>query len=281
MTASAWLRARRCSCSATYASTPFTNRCARSAIGTGAAGTPSRPTAASPRSSPFPKNCWRGAGSDPRVAEVLMREEALFAARRQTLAEQTRLIEQQAQQADDEPVALRRQIAAESRALGLQREELDANAPADGAGLRRRHARQDGGSRRGRDYEARISERQAELAKARQRGSELALRVKTLETSSAQAAADELKESGNSFRSRFERLRRSDAAERQRIAAPIAGCQRPEVHLLGAVVGPCDAILDRAAGRQADHGRPHPPGGYQPCRRRQHGRRSPSPPRHV
>ena len=62
----------------------------------------------------FPEELLARAG-DPLVAEVLMREEALFAARRQTLVEQTRLIRQQAQ-ADEEAVALRRQIAAESRA---------------------------------------------------------------------------------------------------------------------------------------------------------------------
>jgi len=193
----------------------------------------------------FPEELLARAGSDPRVAEVLMREEALFAARRQTLAEQTRLIEQQAQQADEEAVALRRQIAAESRALGLQREELDANRRLMAQGfvgaMRVKTV-----DRAAADYEARISERQAELAKARQRGSELALRVKTLENQFMQAAADELKESGNKLFDLDERLRPSkDAAERQRIAAPIAGeVVDLKFTSLGAVVGPRDAILD-------------------------------------
>lgn len=193
----------------------------------------------------FPEELLARAGSDPRVAEVLVREEALFAARRQTLAEQTRLIEQQAQQADEEAVALRRQIAAESRALGLQREELDANRRLMAQGfvgaMRVKTV-----DRAAADYEARISERQAELAKARQRGSELALRVKTLENQFMQAAADELKESGNKLFDLDERLRPTkDAAERQRIAAPIAGeVVDLKFTSLGAVVGPRDAILD-------------------------------------
>ena len=175
-----------------------------------------------------------------------MREEALFAARRQTLAEQTRLIEQQAQQADEEAVALRRQIAAESRALGLQREEPDANRRLMAQGfvgaMRVKTV-----DRAAADHEARISERQAELAKVWQRGSELALRVKTLENQFMQAAADELKESGNKLAFDLdERLRPSkDAAERQRIAAPIAGeVVDLKFTSLGAVVGPRDAILD-------------------------------------
>jgi epimerase transport system membrane fusion protein len=96
------------------------------------------------------------------------------------------------------------------------------------------------------DYEARIGENQAELAKARQRTSELALRVKTLENQFMQAAADELKESSNKLFDLEERLRPSkDAAERQRITAPIAGeVVDLKVSSIGAVIGPRDALLD-------------------------------------
>ncbi len=193
----------------------------------------------------FPDELQARAASDPKVAEVLQREEALFVARRQTLHEQTRLIEQQARQADDEAVALKRQIAAESRALGLQRDELDANRRLMAQGfvgaMRVKTV-----DRAAADYEARISERQAELAKARQRASELALRVKTLENQFMQAAADELKDSSNKLFDLEERLRPSkDAAERQRIVAPIAGeVVDLKFTSLGAVVGPRDPILD-------------------------------------
>jgi HlyD family type I secretion membrane fusion protein len=96
------------------------------------------------------------------------------------------------------------------------------------------------------DYEARIGENQAELAKARQRTSELALRAKTLENQFMQAAADELKESSNKLFDLEERLRPSkDAAERQRITAPIAGeVVDLKVSSIGAVIGPRDALLD-------------------------------------
>lgn len=193
----------------------------------------------------FPEELLARAEQDRKVAEVLQREETLFQARRQTLREQVRLIEQQARQAEEESVALRRQIAAQGRALSLQREEVEAN--------RRLMAQGYVGSMRVKavdraaaDYEARLGEQQAELAKARQRASELTLRVKTLENQFMQAAADELKESVNKLFELEERLRPSrDAAERQRIVAPIDGeIVDLKVTSAGAVVGPRDALLD-------------------------------------
>jgi epimerase transport system membrane fusion protein len=193
----------------------------------------------------FPEQLTARAEREPKVAEVLQREEALFRARRQTLREQARLLEQQARQAEEEASALRRQIRAQSRALSLQREELAANKRLMDQGfvgaMRVKTV-----DRAAADYESRLGEQQAELAKAHQRASELALRVKTLENQFMQAAADELKESSNKLFDLEERLRPSkDAAERQRIVAPIAGeIVDLKVTSPGAVVGPRDALLD-------------------------------------
>ncbi len=193
----------------------------------------------------FPDGLAERAAREPKVAEVLQREEALFKARRQTLHEQARLLEQQGRQAEEEASALRRQIAAQSRALDLQREELAANRRLMDQGfvgaMRVKTV-----DRAAADYESRLGEQQAELAKARQRASELALRVKTLENQFMQAAADELKESSNKLFDLEERLRPSkDAAERQRIVAPIAGeIVDLKVTSAGAVIGPRDALLD-------------------------------------
>lgn len=193
----------------------------------------------------FPDQLKARAAQDPKAAEVLRREEALFKARRQTLHEQTRLLRLQTQQAEEESVALRRQIAAQSRGLSLQREELEANKRLMAQGfvgaMRVKTV-----DRAAADYEARLGEQQAELAKARQRASELSLRVKTLENQFMQAAADELKESGNKLFDLEERLRPSkDAAERQKIVAPIDGeVVDLKVTSAGAIVGPRDALLD-------------------------------------
>lgn len=193
----------------------------------------------------FPEQLKARAAQDPKVAEVLQREQALFKARRQTLHEQTRLLRLQTQQAEEESVALRRQIAAQARGLALQREELEANKRLMAQGfvgaMRVKTV-----DRAAADYEARLGEQQAELAKARQRASELSLRVKTLENQFMQAAADELKESGNKLFDLEERLRPSkDAAERQKIVAPIDGeVVDLKVTSAGAIVGPRDALLD-------------------------------------
>lgn len=187
----------------------------------------------------------RAAAGDERVAEVLQREQALFVARRQTLEEQKRLIARQIAESEQEASALGRQVGAATRALALQRDEVAANRALLDKGfvgaMRVKNV-----ERAATEYEARIGEHQAELAKARQRSSELALRAKTLENQFMQAAADELKESGNKLFDLEERLRPSkDAAERQRIVAPIAGeVVDLKVTSPGAVIGPREALLD-------------------------------------
>lgn len=193
----------------------------------------------------FPDELLARGNADPKVAEVMQREEGLFVARRQTLSEQTRLIEQQVRESEEESAALRRQIGAATRGLALQRDELDANRRLMAQGFVGA-MRVKAVDRAAADYEAKIGEHQAELAKAKQRSSDLALRARTLENQFMQAAADELKESSNKLFDLEERLRPSrDAAERQRIVAPIAGeVVDLKVSTPGAVVGPRDILLD-------------------------------------
>lgn len=193
----------------------------------------------------FPDELQARGSTDPKVAEVIQREEALFVARRQTLSEQKRLIEQQVRESEEESAALRRQIGAATRGLALQRDELDANRRLMAQGFVGA-MRVKAVDRAAADYEAKIGEHQAELAKAKQRSSDLALRARTLENQFMQAAADELKESSNKLFDLEERLRPSrDAAERQRIVAPIAGeVVDLKVSTPGAVVGPRDILLD-------------------------------------
>lgn len=193
----------------------------------------------------FPADLVARAGRERKVAEMLQREEALFKARRQTLREQVQLLQLQKSQAEEEANALKGQIAAESRGLALQREELVANRRLATEGFVG-EVRVKTIDRATADYEARLAERQAELAKARQKASELALRVKTFENQFAQSAADELKASTSALFDLEERLRPSqDAAERQRIVAPLDGeVVDLKVTAAGTVVGPRDALLD-------------------------------------
>jgi len=193
----------------------------------------------------LPEDLAARAAREPKVAEVLQREETLFRARRQTLREQARLLELQRRQAEDEAAALKKQIAAEERALQLQRDELEANRALKEKGFVG-DIRVKAVDRAAADYEARLGEHLAELAKAGQKSSELALRIKTLENQFMQSAADELKESANKLFDLEERLRPSkDAAERQNIVAPISGeVVDLRVTSVGAVIGPRDPLFD-------------------------------------
>jgi len=193
----------------------------------------------------LPADLAARAPRDEKVAELLQREETLFKARRQTLREQTRLIDLQRKQSEDETAAWKKQIAAEERALQLQRDELEANRVLREKGFVG-EVRVKTVDRATADYEARLGEHNAELARSRQKASELALRVKTLENQFMQSAADELKESTNKLFDLEERLRPSrDAAERQNIVAPIDGeVVDLKVTSIGAVIGPRDPLLD-------------------------------------
>lgn len=193
----------------------------------------------------FPAELVERSRREPKVAEILQREEALARARRATLDEQRRLLAEQRRQTDDEATALTRQIAAEARALKLQQDELAANRELEGKGFVG-SVRVKTVARAVEEYESRHGEHQADLARAQQKGTDLALRGKTLENQFMQAAADELKDSTNKLIDLEERLRPTrDAAERQQIRAPIAGVVVDlRVTSAGAVIGPRDPLLD-------------------------------------
>ncbi len=117
------------------------------------------------------------------------------------------------------------------------------------------------------DYEARWEEHRAELAKTRQRSSELELRVLAQRNAYVQSATDELKEISTRLFDLEERLRPSkDAADRQRIAAPIAGVVVGlRVFSAGAVVGPREVLMEIVPeDKTPDRRGAHPARGHQP-----------------
>jgi HlyD family type I secretion membrane fusion protein len=183
--------------------------------------------------------------AEPKVAEFIQRETALFRARREALDSQVAVLRKQIRQTEEEAKALAGQIAAEGRALKSQKEELALNEQ-----LFRQNFVQKTRlmtlERAVADHEARWEERRAELAKTRQRGSELELRILAQRNAYVQSATDELKEISTRLFDLEERLRPSkDASDRQRIAAPMAGIvvgQR--VFAAGAVVGPREVLME-------------------------------------
>jgi HlyD family type I secretion membrane fusion protein len=182
---------------------------------------------------------------EPKVAELLQRETALFRARREALDSQIAVLRKQIRQTEDEAQALAGQIAAEARALKSQKEEVALNEKLYKQNFVQK-TRLMALERAAADYEARWEEHRAELAKTRQRGSELELRILAQRNSYVQSATDELKEISTRLFDLEERLRPSkDASDRQRIAAPIAGVVMGQrVFSAGAVIGPREVLME-------------------------------------
>jgi len=180
-----------------------------------------------------------------KVIEVLERERALFRARRDSVESQIAVLRKQMREIAAEAAALTDQIAAEERAIALQKEELRANEEL----LRQNYVQKTRVltlQRAVAEYEAKHSDHRAELARARQRMSELDLRVLTAQNTYKQSATDELKDSTSRIYDLEERLRPSrDAFERQQVLAPIAGeVVGLKVFTAGAVVGPRDVLME-------------------------------------
>jgi HlyD family type I secretion membrane fusion protein len=183
--------------------------------------------------------------TEPKVAELLQRETALFRARREALDSQIAVLRKQIRQTEEEAKALAGQIAAEERALQSQKEELAVNQQLLKQGFVQK-TRLMSLERAVAEYEARWEEHRAELAKTRQRASELELRILAQRNNYVQSATDELKEASTRLFDLEERLRPSkDASDRQRIAAPIAGeVVGLRVSNPGAVVAPREVLME-------------------------------------
>jgi len=184
-------------------------------------------------------------GSDPRVAEWLKRESSVFKVRRNALANQIALLQNQAREAREEIKARRVQLKADEDAITLQREELAANQSLADKGFvsktrllsMRREVAQ---------YESRHAEGAAEMARAQQKVSDLELRAETLRSSFAQEASNEFRQTTAAIFELRERLRPAlDAEQRQRITAPIAGeVVGMNITSVGAIIAPREPILD-------------------------------------
>ena len=113
---------------------------------------------------------------EPKVVEFLQRETTLFKARREALDTQVALLRKQMWQTAEEVKALTDQIAAEGRALKLQKDELATNQSLLVKGFVQK-TRLMQLERQVAEYEGRWNELRAELSKAQQRSQEIELRV--------------------------------------------------------------------------------------------------------
>lgn len=188
---------------------------------------------------------------EPRAAEHLARERAVFDAHRRALDEQVALLQGQARQAQAQGEALESQIAATSRSASLSDEELAINEQLLREGFIHR-SRLIGLQRVSADYASRLGEHRGELASARQRAGEIGTRIAQLRLAQQTRAVDELRDASALVRELAERLAPSrDLVERQTVRAPVDGTVMAlRVAAPGAVVAPREPLLDVVPSRE-------------------------------
>jgi len=193
----------------------------------------------------FPADVAQAATTDPRLAEQLGKERALFAARRDALVGQVRLLHAQRDKMAEEVVALRAQIAQASESMKFQKVDLDTNNKLrkDGFVSATRISQLEGALA---DYGVKLEERRSELARAQQRMVDIDLRVSALQGEYRQQASDQLKVATARLSEIEQEQRKSaDASARQVITAPasgeVIGLKYP---VPGAVIPPRETIAD-------------------------------------
>jgi HlyD family type I secretion membrane fusion protein len=193
----------------------------------------------------LPADLAKATESDPRLAELLKKERALFAARRDAMVGQIGLLRAQREKVAQEAAALKAQIAQAAEALALQKQELatNRNLLKDGFISATRITQLEAGIA---DYSVKLEERRSELARAEQRMVDNDLRARSLESEYRQQASDQLKATQARLSELQQEQRKSrDAAKRQVIVAPVAGeVMDLKFNTPGAVIAPREPIAD-------------------------------------
>ena len=182
---------------------------------------------------------------DPRVAEMLEHESALFTARRRAFVEQSAMLHTELAQTRQEIAISAQMVQTMSRSHAMAAQQRETNEALQREGfvaatkvldLQRTEA----------EALSHVQSGSAELIRARQRQTDLELRITSLRNDYVKAADDELKEANNRAVQLSERLRPAhDLSARTRVAAPVAGLiVGLKVHTIGAVVAPREPIVD-------------------------------------
>ena len=171
----------------------------------------------------FPAELRTASRKDPRIAEAISKETALFEARRDALRSELTLMRAQRDQVQHEIAALRGQIAQAENSLALQTTELETNRELVKSGYIApiRIVQLEAGVL---DYTSKIEERRSELARAAQRQVEIDLKMKSIQNEYVKGASDQLKATAARLAEIEQELRKSeDAAGRQVVVAPASG----------------------------------------------------------
>ena len=193
----------------------------------------------------FPADVLESARSDAGLAELLINERALFAARRGALTSQVALLRSQQAKVNQETQALRAQIERATEALKLQGQELSANQGLLKDGFIS-SARVTQIEAQMADYGVKLEERRGELARSEQKLVDTSLRIKAMENEYRQQASDQLKVTQARLAEiQQEQRKTGDAAKRQVITAPASGeVMDLKVTAPGAVIPPRETIAE-------------------------------------
>ncbi len=188
---------------------------------------------------------------DGVTSEHVARERALFRARRQSLDEQSALLQAQARHAQAQTDALGTQADSIVTSAKLSDEELAINERLLAQGFVSR-TRLLSLQRAANDYRSQLGEARGEQAAARQRIGELQSRIAQLRFTYQTQAADEAKEAATRAREFDERLRASaDRVERQVVRAPVDGAVMSlRIAAVGDVVAPREPLLEVVPSRE-------------------------------
>ncbi|MEO7244802.1 MAG: HlyD family type I secretion periplasmic adaptor subunit [Rubrivivax sp.] len=193
----------------------------------------------------FPATLEQASVADPRLAEQMGKERALFTARREALVGQVALLRSQQAKLGQELQALAAQIVQAGASLAHQVEELESHRRLQKEGFvsATRVSQLEGQVA---DYRVKLEERRGEQARAEQRRVDSDLRIKAFESEYRQQASDQLKvAAARLIELQQEQRKTTDASKRQVITAPADGdVLNLRFTAPGGVVAPREPIAD-------------------------------------
>ncbi|WP_300786907.1 HlyD family type I secretion periplasmic adaptor subunit [uncultured Desulfovibrio sp.] len=187
----------------------------------------------------------RDMADELHCADVLANESKIFESRRDALRGQLSLIETQIAQLDAQVAGFQDQIAAETKIIATLREELNAKREL----FRQRYLEKSQILELERNlatHEGSRGQLRQSVAEARQRATELKLRMEDLRNQFVATATADLGRLQNEMAQTRERLRPlKDAKSRLQVTAPVAGkVVDLKVHSRGGVVKPGEPLMD-------------------------------------
>ncbi|WP_127996249.1 HlyD family type I secretion periplasmic adaptor subunit [Piscinibacter defluvii] len=188
---------------------------------------------------------WRKRIGEPRLAEIVAREQALFTTRRAALDSQLRQLRDQIEEVKREIAARELEGTSVRSALAQMQEEVRLNealAEQQFVNKTRVMALQRAAS----EYQMKQGENAAELSRAKRSATDLELRMSSLRDAYVQEATTELRDVNGKLIDLEEQLRSArDASTRKLITAPVAG-RVVDLKLTtpGGTLGPRDPVLD-------------------------------------